>query len=311
MRFKSHPPQCGFGASKVAGGCSRSVPQILGRLGTPTPPEEPPSQHRRSETCVFHFLPRGPPGGSRALGQHEWECSQHKGPGNLYGSAPGGQGRPVAAWCSPVIGVSGPKSLWSHLPSPEQTPHPFGPPVWRLQAAGPASTLWLHFQAVPLGSVPPTPRQPSSPPRFRAQGLQSRELSLSRVWTPCWADCTPVCLPVLEPTPRTGEEGVAGSVWKGGGAGGLRRGPGQGDGALQGHVAVAYSASGSQWLETGSREGRHDWGRVGRKSLRSQSLGRRRWGCPGSSPVFPAPDTLPGTQQVFTQPSPHKRTQAG
>ena len=32
---------------------------------------------------------------------------------------------------------------------------------------------------------------------------------------------------------------------------------------------------------------------------------------PSVIPVFPAPDTLPGTQQVFTQPSPHKRTRAG
>ena len=129
MRFKSHPPQFGFGASKVARGCSRSVPQILGRLGTPTPlGSEPPSQHRQTETCVFHFLPRGPPGNSRALGQYKWERSQHKGSGNLYGQPPVGRAdlRGLMLTCDRV---SGPKSLWSHLLSPEQTPHPFGPPV--------------------------------------------------------------------------------------------------------------------------------------------------------------------------------------
>lgn len=60
---------------------------------------------------------------------------------------------------------------------------------------------------------------------------------------------------MLEPTPRASEEGVAGSVWKGGGAGGPRRRPGQGDGDFQGHVAVGSLPLGpSDWKRGPGRE---------------------------------------------------------
>lgn len=149
------------------------------------------------------------------------------------------------------------------------------PPLWPscLTSAGCGAGLHLvtSFPGCAPGQRPPPPPA-LLPSQIQGPGPAEQRAEPKQSMNPLLADCTPVCLPMLEPTPRTGEEGVAGSVWKGGGAGGLRRGPGQGDGALQGHVAVATLPPGpSDWKRGLGRED------VTRGGLAGKACGLRAW----------------------------------